>query len=100
VVLIGLSTGTKCEKLNFYSINILNSPLVPVLDPKSKTFSPLVPVQRPQEIDEKNSKKDFFLDICTGPNTLFLDLKIFLKNFGASFGTWYSLRKKRKKKLR
>jgi hypothetical protein len=52
------------------------SVLVPVLNPKSTTFSPLVPVQRPQEIDEKNSNK-FFLDICTGPNTFFLDLKNF-----------------------
>ena len=47
---------TKGEKLNFYSSNILNSPLVPVLNPKSTTFSHLVPVQRPQEIDETNSK--------------------------------------------
>jgi hypothetical protein len=59
--------------------------LVSVLNPKITTFSPLVPVQRPQEIDEKNSKKVFF-----GP-------KNFLKNFGAAFGTWYYLRKKIKK---
>jgi hypothetical protein len=50
----GLSTGTKCEKLNFYSSNILNSPLVSV--------------KSPQKIEEKNSKK-FFLGICTGLNT-------------------------------
>jgi hypothetical protein len=60
VVLFGFSTGTKCEKLNFDSSNILNSILVPGLNPKSTTFSPLVPVQRPQEIDEKNSKNVSF----------------------------------------
>jgi hypothetical protein len=43
VVLFGFSTGTKSEKLNFYSSNILNSPLVPVLVPKSTTFLRLVP---------------------------------------------------------
>jgi hypothetical protein len=59
VVFFGFSTGTKSEKLNFYATNFLNSPLVPVLNPKSITFSHLVPVQRPQEIDEKNSKKAF-----------------------------------------
>jgi hypothetical protein len=75
VVLFGFCNGTKCEKLNFYSSNILNSPLVPVLSPKSTTFTPLVSVLSPQEIDEKNSKKVFFGGICTGPNTLFLDLK-------------------------
>jgi hypothetical protein len=36
------------------------SPLAPVLNPKITTFSPLVPVQRPQEIKEKISKKVFF----------------------------------------
>jgi hypothetical protein len=76
VVLFGISTGTKSEKLNVYTINILNSALVPVINPKITTFSPLVPVQRPQEIEEKNSKKVCFLGICTGPNNLFLDLKI------------------------
>jgi hypothetical protein len=60
VALFGFSTGTKSEKLNFYSSNILNLPLVPVLNPKSTTFLPLVPVQRPQEIDENSSKKLFF----------------------------------------
>ena len=59
MVLFGFSIGTKCEKLNFYSSNTLNSHLEPVLNPKSTTFSPLVPVQRPQEIDERNSKKSF-----------------------------------------
>jgi hypothetical protein len=60
MVLFGFSTGTKSEKLNSYSPNILKSPLVPVLNPKSTTFSPLVPVQSIQEIEEKNSKKVFF----------------------------------------
>jgi hypothetical protein len=41
-------------------LNILNSLLVPVLNPKSTTFLDLVPVQRPQEIEEKNSEKAFF----------------------------------------
>jgi hypothetical protein len=76
VVIFGFSTGTKSAKLNFYSSNILNSLLVPVLNPKSTTLSPLVPVQSRQEIEEKNSKK-VFLGICTGPNTSFLDLKMF-----------------------
>jgi hypothetical protein len=48
------------EKLNFNPSNILNSPLVPVLNPKSKSFSQLVPVQRPQEIEEKNSKNVYY----------------------------------------
>jgi hypothetical protein len=43
-----------------YSSNLLNSPLVPVLSPKCTTFSHSVPVQRPLEIEEKNSKKDIF----------------------------------------
>jgi hypothetical protein len=55
VLLFGFSTGSKSEKLNFYSSNIINSPLVPVLNPKSTTFSHLVPVQSSQEIEEKNS---------------------------------------------
>jgi hypothetical protein len=79
VVLFRFSAGTKCEKLNFYSSsNILNSLLVPVLNPKRTTFSHLVPVQRPQEIEEKYSKK-FFLGICAGinPKTLFVGLKNF-----------------------
>jgi hypothetical protein len=48
VVLFGFSIGTKGEKLNFYATNILNSPLVPVLNPKSTTFPHLVTVQRPK----------------------------------------------------
>jgi hypothetical protein len=60
VVLFGFDTGTKSEKLKCYSSNILNSLLVPVLNPKSSTYLPLVPVQSPQEIEEKNSKKSFF----------------------------------------
>jgi hypothetical protein len=67
VVLFGFITGTKGEKLNFYSSNILNSPLVPALNPKRTTFSPLVPLQSSQEIGEKNSKEVYFLGICTGP---------------------------------
>jgi hypothetical protein len=65
VALFGFSTGIKTEKFNSHSSNILNS------------F--LVPVQSPQEIEEKNSKNFFCLSICTGTNTLFLDLKIFGK---------------------
>jgi hypothetical protein len=49
----GLCTGTKGEKLKFYSSNILNSSIGPGLNPKSITFSPLVPVQSPQEIEIK-----------------------------------------------
>jgi hypothetical protein len=51
--------GTKGEKLSFYSLNILSSPLVPVLNPKSTTFSPLGPVLSPVEIEEKKQKKNF-----------------------------------------
>jgi hypothetical protein len=49
---------------NNYSSNILNSPLVPVPNLKSITFSPLGPVQSPLEIEEKS----FFLGSCIGPN--------------------------------
>jgi hypothetical protein len=51
VVLFVFFTGIKGEKLNFYFSNILNSPLIPVLNPKISTFSHLIPVQRPQEIE-------------------------------------------------
>jgi hypothetical protein len=61
-------------------------------------FRPLVPVQRPQEIDEKNSKKVFFGYLYRS-KYLILGPKKLLKNFGAAFGTWYYLRKKRKKNL-
>jgi hypothetical protein len=44
---------------------------------------PLVPVQSHQEIEE----------------TLFLDLKKFLKNLLAAFGTWYYLQKNLKTKV-
>ena len=81
----------KVKNLILFS-NIINSPLEPVPNPKSTTFSPLVPVQRPQEIDEKKSKK-VFLGICTGPNTLFFEPKKCLKNNEAAFGTWYYLQK-------
>jgi hypothetical protein len=41
----GLFTGFYGENFNFFSSNILNLPLVPVLNPKSSIFSHLVPVQ-------------------------------------------------------
>jgi hypothetical protein len=71
VVLFGFNTGHKGEKSIFYSLNILISPLVPVLNPKSTTFSPLVPLLSTQEIEEINSKKVYydttktFLIVCT-----------------------------------
>jgi hypothetical protein len=76
--LFGLSTGTKSEfrifkenKLNFLS-------LVPVPNSKNATFSPLVPVLSPQEIEEKNSKKRF------------LGFLYRIKNFQNFFGLiWY-----------
>jgi hypothetical protein len=37
------------------------SSLIPVLNPKSNTFSPLVPIQSPLEIEDKNSKKVFWV---------------------------------------
>jgi hypothetical protein len=86
-VLFGFSTGTKSEKLNFYSTNILNSLLVRVLNPKSTTFSHLVPVQSPQE---KNSKIVFFGYLYRSKYRIFGSEK-FLKNFGAAFGNWYYL---------
>jgi hypothetical protein len=61
VVLFGISTGIKNEKLNFYSSNILNSPLVSVQIPKKS---------------KKKIQKKFILGTCTGPNTLFLDFQI------------------------
>jgi hypothetical protein len=76
VVIFGFSTGTKDEFRIFEELNFNFSLLVSVLNTKITTFSPLVPVQSPQEIDEKIQKK-LFLGICTGPNTLFLDLKNF-----------------------
>jgi hypothetical protein len=63
MILFGISTGTKSEKLNFYFSNIHNTPLVPVLIPKSTIFSHLVPIQRPQEIKEKNQKIFFWVSI-------------------------------------
>ena len=60
-VLFGFGTGTKSKKLNFYSSIILNSPLIPTLYPKITTFSPFVPVLSPKEIEEKNSKNDFWV---------------------------------------
>ena len=74
-------------------LNIQNSLLVPVLNPKSTTFSHLVPVQRPQEIEEKNSEKVFFGYLYRSKYLIF-GPKHFLKNFGAEFGTWYYLQKK------
>jgi hypothetical protein len=67
--------------------------LVPVKNPKSTTFSHLVPVQRPQEIDEKNSKIVFFGCLYRSKYLIFGPKKFF-KNFGAEFGTWYYLQKK------
>jgi hypothetical protein len=58
VVLFGLSTDPKGEKLKFLFFEYSLS--VPVLNPKSVTFSHLVPVQRPQEIERKSSKVAFF----------------------------------------
>jgi hypothetical protein len=62
VVLFGFSIGTKGEKLNIISINIQNSPLVPVLNPKSTTFSYFVDLK-----SKKKIQKNFFLGICTSP---------------------------------
>jgi hypothetical protein len=86
----GLCTGTKREKLNFYSSNILNSPLVPALNPKSTTFSPLVQVQSPQEIQENNSKKVFFGYLYRSKYIIFGHKKL-LKNCSTAFGTCYYL---------
>jgi hypothetical protein len=52
------------EFLNLNS-NIHNSPLGPVQNPKSTTFSLFIPVQNPQEIEEKNSKKVFLCTVNT-----------------------------------
>jgi hypothetical protein len=77
VVLFGFCTGTQGEKLNFLSSNILNSLLVPLLNPKSTTFWPLVPVQSPQKIEGKNSKKDFYGYLCPVQIPYFWTQKIF-----------------------
>jgi hypothetical protein len=61
-------------------VNILNSLLVPVPNPKSTTFSHLLPVQRLQEIEEKNSKKVFFRYLYRSKYLIFGPKKI-LKNF-------------------
>jgi hypothetical protein len=80
------------SKIKFLFFNILNSHLVPVLNPKSTTFSHLVPVQRPQEVDEKQSKNIFFGHLYRSKYLIFGPKKL-LKNFGAAFGTWYYLQK-------
>jgi hypothetical protein len=73
-------------KINF-------SVLVPaLLNTKSTTFSHLVPVQRPQEIEEKNSKKILFGYLYRSKYLIFGSKK-FMKNFGAAFITWYSKKK-------
>jgi hypothetical protein len=56
--------------------------LAPVLKVKffnseSATFSPLISVLSPLEIEGKNLKFFFGLGIYTNPNTLFLSLKSF-----------------------
>jgi hypothetical protein len=71
-------------------LNILNSLLVSVLNPKSTTFSHLVPVQRPQEIEEKNSEKIFFGFLYRSKYLIFGPKKI-LKKSEAEFGIWYYL---------
>ena len=76
---------------NFYSSNILNSPLGPVLNPKSTTFSHLVPIQRPKK-SKKKFKKCLFL-VFVPVQIPYLWTQNFLKNFGAAFGTWYYLQK-------
>jgi hypothetical protein len=59
----------------------------------------LVPVQRPQEIEEKTSKKVFFGYLYRSKYLIF-GPKNFLKNFGAAlaagaaFSTWFCLQKK------
>jgi hypothetical protein len=78
-------------------LNILNSLLVPVLNPKSTTFSPLV--QRPQKIEEKDSNNVFF-GYLYGSKHLIFGPKKFLKFFGAAFGAWYTIFKKIFLKLR
>jgi hypothetical protein len=76
LLLFGFRIGTKGEKLNSYFSNILNSPLVLVLYPKSTTFSHLEPVLSSLEIEEQNTKKG------TTYGYLFLKNKIApIKNF-------------------
>ena len=75
VILFGFSTGTKSEKLNFYSSNILNSSLVPVLNPQ----------------DLKKSMQKFKKWYLYRFKYLIFVPKKFLKNFGGVFGTWYYL---------
>jgi hypothetical protein len=58
VVIFGFSAGTKREKLNFYSSNILNSHAF-----GTGTKTP--------KIEENNSNKNFFMGFYTGTNTYF-----------------------------
>jgi hypothetical protein len=57
----------------------------------------LVPVQRPQEIEEKIQKNFILGPICTGPNTLFWDLKKIRKNFWKHLLPGTTFEKKEKK---
>jgi hypothetical protein len=54
----------------------------------------LVPVQRPQEIEEKSSKNVSFGFLYRSKYLIFGPKK-FLKNFGAAFGAWYYFKKKK-----
>jgi hypothetical protein len=77
---LGGSTVTKGKQFNFYSSNIYNSTLEPVLSLK--------------EIEEKIQKK-FSLGIRS--KELIFRLKNFLKNLLVAFSTWYYPEKKYKK---
>jgi hypothetical protein len=78
LALFGFGTGTKSEFRIFVVWKFNFSLLVPALNPKCSTFSPLVPIQRPQV---KKSENAFFEGICTSPNSLFLNPKKFFETF-------------------
>ena len=71
-----LSTGTLGE-IFFFSSNIHNSPYI-LLNPKNANFSPFVPLLSPQEIQEKNSKENFFGICILGQKDHFYPIKSLL----------------------
>jgi hypothetical protein len=79
-----LKVNSEYLNKNYYRFQ----PLVPVLSPKGTAFSTAVTgtKRRPQEIEEKNSKKVYF-EYLHRSNYLIYGPKKFLENFLAAFGT-------------
>jgi hypothetical protein len=60
VVLFGFRTGSKGKNINFYSSNIHNSYLIPVLTPKNTTFSNVI-LEIPKKSNTKFIKSNFWV---------------------------------------